>query len=201
MRGQNNRARSLGKCRGCGSEDGFPERPVAATGRPVPAACASPAAARCRDGTVYVACSSSLTGYFWASDNSPCRTRAPMGPRCCGIASAQLPVCGPISRARSSRCSRLCCTTRRCGECKCVGSVEFARFGQRVDGDDFPALVEHPQQPGIGPRPAGPHTLAAPSRKPVAVPHNQPDAPCGGLLQTPVTNPPARATVGHVPRR
>ena len=26
---------------------------------------------------------------------------------------------------------------------------ELARFGQRMDGDDFPALVEHPHQPGL----------------------------------------------------
>ena len=42
-------------------------------------------------------------GMFAASDNRPCNTRVPMGPRCCTIASAQLPVCVPISRARSSR--------------------------------------------------------------------------------------------------
>lgn len=26
---------------------------------------------------------------------------------------------------------------------------ELSRFGQRMDGDDFPALVEHPHQPGL----------------------------------------------------
>ena len=26
---------------------------------------------------------------------------------------------------------------------------ELARFGQRMDGDDFPALIDHPQQPGL----------------------------------------------------
>lgn len=31
------------------------------------------------------------------------QNRTPMGPRCCTIASAQLPVCAPISRARSSK--------------------------------------------------------------------------------------------------
>ena len=39
---------------------------------------------------------------------SPDITRVPMGPRCWIIASAQLPVCWPINRALSSRCSRLC---------------------------------------------------------------------------------------------
>jgi len=28
-------------------------------------------------------------------------------------------------------------------------SGELPRFGQRMDGDDFPALVEHPHQPGL----------------------------------------------------
>src|ERR1039458_10468323 len=49
------------------------------------------------------------------------------------------------------------------------------------------------------PRPAGPHTLAALSSKPVAARCSHPDAPCVALLQRPETNPLARATVGYVP--
>jgi len=30
---------------------------------------------------------------------------------------------------------------------------ELSRFGQRMDGDDFPALVEHPHQSGLPARP------------------------------------------------
>ena len=48
-----------------------------------------------------------------ASGKKPCKTRMPCGPRFFIIASAQLPVCGPISRERSSSQSSPCSMAAR----------------------------------------------------------------------------------------
>ena len=53
---------------------------------------------------------------------------------------------------------------------------ELARFGQRMDGDDFPALVEHPQQPGLPAHPDLPahilrrHGVISPLQLDIAIP-------------------------------
>ena len=53
---------------------------------------------------------------------------------------------------------------------------ELARFGQRMHGNDFPALIEHPQQPGLPARPDLPahilrrHGVISPLQLHIAIP-------------------------------